>query len=53
MPPFSVPPFSINIEGVTEDFMYMIERLGTAIIIIPIIAILEDVAIAKAFGEED
>ena len=33
------------------DFGGMIGQLGSAIIIIPLIAILESVAIAKAFGE--
>ena len=33
------------------DFAGMLKELGSALIIIPLIAILENVAIAKAFGE--
>ena len=55
VPPFEVPPFSIP-ENATDEgpeheinFSGMLSELGSAIIIIPIIAILESIAIAKAF----
>ena len=55
VPPFKVPPFSIP-ENATDEgpeheinFSGMLSELGSAIIIIPIIAILESIAIAKAF----
>ena len=38
-------------EGHELDFGDMLAKLNSAIIIIPIIAILENVAIAKAFGK--
>jgi len=34
-----------------EDFVGMVKTLGPAIIIIPLIAVLENMAIAKAFGK--
>ena len=34
-----------------EDFVGMVKTLGPAIIIIPFIAVLENMAIAKAFGK--
>jgi len=54
-PPFSIPASNSSINGTSSDqesvsFTEMAGKLGSAIIIIPIIAILESVAIAKAFA---
>ena len=49
LPPFSAPPFSISNNETVTSFGGMVSQLGSAIIIIPLIAILESVAIAKAF----
>ena len=50
LPPFQPPPFSTNdTTGHVTDFKGMISELGSAIAIIPLLAILENVAIAKAF----
>jgi sodium-independent sulfate anion transporter 11 len=57
LPSFELPPFSIN-KTDTEDgnstvllsFPEICSDLGAAIGLIPLIAILEQVAIAKAFG---
>ena len=65
LPDFQAPPFSLELDLTHEfdngtisnsemkyfGFGDMISTLGAAIIIIPVIAILESVAIAKAFGE--
>ena len=51
LPDFKPPPFSISINSTTTEFGEMVSQLGSAIIIIPLIAILESVAIAKAFGK--
>ena len=59
LPAFQPPPFSIEVNITKEsglweikDFGFgdMVSTLGAAIVIIPVIAILESVAIAKAFG---
>ena len=61
LPAFQPPPFSVAASNITDShgdllapvdvgFQDMVATLGPAIIIIPIIAILESVAIAKAFG---
>jgi len=54
LPPFQLPPFStIEMNNGTETtigFGEMASQLGSAIIVIPLIAILESVAIAKAFA---
>ncbi|XP_071743295.1 sodium-independent sulfate anion transporter isoform X2 [Lepeophtheirus salmonis] len=49
LPPFGPPPFSTNSTSHGED-KNMVATLGSAIIIIPLIAILENIAIAKAFA---
>ena len=54
IPPFGLPPFSINQTigntTVVMGFSDICLELGAAIGLIPLIAILEQVAIAKAFG---
>lgn len=51
IPTFSLPPFSTQIGNKTYDLGEMVTELGTGYIIIPIIAVLANVAIAKAFGK--
>ena len=60
MPSFLPPPFSVAAnssilatyhEGESVPLTVMISRLGSGILVVPIIAILDAVAIAKAFGE--
>ena len=51
---FQVPPFSVKNETtgeVIEEFGDMLSNLGAAIIILPLMAVLENIAIAKAFGK--
>jgi len=50
LPPFQPPPFSTEEGGSYKNFGDMVSQLGSAIIVIPLIAILESVAIAKAFA---
>ena len=64
LPALRPPPFSVELNVTIEHgehgagwelkyvgFSDMIATLGAAVVIIPVIAILESVAIAKAFGE--
>ena len=53
LPPFQPPPFSLNDTetGNVTSFGGMISELGSAIAIIPLLGILENVAIAKSFGK--
>ena len=53
IPKFQLPPFSVkNTEtGEVTDFAGMISELGSAVIILPLMAVLENIAIAKAFGK--
>ena len=52
IPKFKIPPFSVNNTNTGEitDFGGMISKLGSAVIILPLMAVLENIAIAKAFG---
>lgn len=51
-PPIGLPAFSTTtISNVTLDFADMTQVLGTSLLSIPMIAILEIVAVGKAFGE--
>ncbi|XP_025074802.1 sodium-independent sulfate anion transporter, partial [Pogonomyrmex barbatus] len=52
LPSFGLPPFSTQINNQTFTFTQMCSELGTSIILIPIIAVLGNVAIAKAFVTE-
>lgn len=49
-PPIKPPPFSSTFDNSTYSFVDMCSHLGSGIIVVPIIAVLANVAIAKAFG---
>ncbi len=43
--------YNVHAYFIAEDFVGMVKTLGPAVIIIPLIAVLENMAIAKAFGK--
>lgn len=52
LPPFQLPPFStVTKNGTDLDFADMVNTLGSSIIAIPIVSILDTVAIANAFSK--
>lgn len=51
LPSVDLPPFSTSINNRTIEFNEMFTDLGSSIILVPIIAVLGNVAIAKAFGK--
>ncbi|XP_058812091.1 sodium-independent sulfate anion transporter-like isoform X2 [Topomyia yanbarensis] len=51
LPPIQLPPFSTIVNNQTYAFADMVSELGTSVIALPMIAILECVAIAKAFSK--
>ncbi|XP_055632189.1 sodium-independent sulfate anion transporter-like [Toxorhynchites rutilus septentrionalis] len=51
LPPFIVPPFSITNNGTYYAFSDMISVMGTSIITIPLVSILEIISIGKAFSK--
>ncbi|XP_011311052.1 sodium-independent sulfate anion transporter [Fopius arisanus] len=50
LPPFSLPPFSTTTNDKQLNFLEMCSELGPAIFLVPIIGVLGNVAIAKAFA---
>ncbi|KAG7189458.1 hypothetical protein KM043_017154 [Ampulex compressa] len=52
LPPFGPPPFSVTSGNRTYYFTDLIKELESSIISVPLIAILESIAIAKAFAKK-
>lgn len=52
LPSFGLPPFSTQVNNQTFTFTQMCSELGASIVLVPIIAVLGNVAIAKAFVNE-
>jgi len=50
LPPLKLPPFGTEINGTAVSFINMCWDLGSSIVLVPVIAVLGNVAIAKAFG---
>lgn len=50
LPPLKFPPFGTVLNGKSISFIDMCRDLGSSIILVPVIAVLGNVAIAKAFG---
>lgn len=51
IPSFEVPPFSMQFRNETMGFVEMCSELGTGIVVIPLVAVLANIAIAKSFCE--
>lgn len=49
LPPFKIPPFHTEINGTYIAFEDMVEDLGASLVSIPLIAVLETIAVAKSF----
>lgn len=49
LPEMKVPPFELTINNETLAFVDIIKYIGSSVIAIPLISILESVAVAKAF----
>lgn len=47
----NIPPFAFEHKNQTYVFTDIVRELGSGIIVVPIVAILANVAIAKAFGK--
>ncbi|CAK1547239.1 unnamed protein product [Leptosia nina] len=50
LPPLSLPPFGTVVDGKHVTFWEMCAELGSSIVLVPIIGVLGNVAIAKAFA---
>ncbi|XP_070490563.1 sodium-independent sulfate anion transporter-like isoform X2 [Chironomus tepperi] len=51
LPAFKVPPLSTELNGTDYTFMAMFNALGLSLITLPLVSILESVAIAKSFSK--
>lgn len=51
LPEFEPPPFQTEVGNNTYNFVEMSSTLGPAIIIVPLLSILENIALAKVFGK--
>lgn len=48
--PAGLPPLSLSFPTDQKELVDMIEELGGGVVLVPLVAILGNVAIAKAFG---
>lgn len=53
LPLFQPPPFETQVENKTYNAIEMVSTLGTAIFVVPLFGILENIALAKAFGKSE
>jgi sodium-independent sulfate anion transporter 11 len=51
LPEASWPPFSTVVDGETVGLGQMVYALGSGVFVLPLVSVLENVAIAKAFGK--
>jgi len=51
MPTVQIPPFGFTNGNTTVTFVEMLSNLGSGLIVIPLISLMEDIAICKAFGK--
>lgn len=51
LPRLAPPPFSASLDNSTVTFVDMVQTLGSAVIMMPIVMVLANIAIAKAFSE--
>lgn len=49
IPSFQWPPFSMEYQNTTVGFVDMCRELGSGIVVIPLVAVLANIAIAKSF----
>lgn len=51
MPTVQAPPFGFTKDNTTVTFIEMLGNLGSGIVVIPLISLMEDIAVCKAFGK--
>lgn len=49
LPEIKIPPLHMQINGKSHNFIELISHIGTTVIALPLISILESIAVAKAF----
>lgn len=51
LPSVLIPPFGFTKGNETTSFVDMVSAMGSGVIVVPLIALLENIAICKAFGK--
>jgi sodium-independent sulfate anion transporter 11 len=52
LPAFGLPQFSVTYDnGTTTEFFEMVSKIGSGVIVLPIIGLIETISICKTFGK--
>lgn len=51
LPEFKAPPFESRVGNETYNFIDMASKLGSGILVVPLLSILENISLAKFFGK--
>ncbi|XP_064439692.1 sodium-independent sulfate anion transporter isoform X6 [Mirounga angustirostris] len=50
LPPVRIPPFSVTTANGTVSFTEMVQDMGAGLAVVPLVGLLESIAVAKSFG---
>ncbi|XP_060027827.1 sodium-independent sulfate anion transporter isoform X4 [Erinaceus europaeus] len=53
LPPMRVPPFSVPTANGTISFSEMVQGMGTGLAVVPLMGLLESIAVAKSFASQN
>ncbi|XP_058140829.1 sodium-independent sulfate anion transporter isoform X2 [Dasypus novemcinctus] len=53
LPPVRTPPFSVTTANGTVSFTEMVQDMGTGLAVVPLMGLLESIAVAKAFASQN
>ncbi|KAM5151342.1 sodium-independent sulfate anion transporter isoform 2-T3 [Callospermophilus lateralis] len=53
LPPVQTPPFSLTTANGTTSFAEMVQDMGTGLAVVPLVGLLESIAVAKAFASQN
>ncbi|XP_053423839.1 sodium-independent sulfate anion transporter isoform X2 [Nycticebus coucang] len=53
LPPVRAPPFSVTTTNGTVSFTEMVQDMGAGLAVVPLMGLLESIAVAKAFASEN
>ncbi|KAM6164699.1 sodium-independent sulfate anion transporter [Rhynchocyon petersi] len=53
LPPIRLPPFSVTTANQTVSFTEMVQDIGAGLAVVPLMGLLESIAVAKAFASQN
>ncbi|XP_075418435.1 sodium-independent sulfate anion transporter [Tenrec ecaudatus] len=53
LPPVRIPPFSVTTANGTTSFAEMVQDMGAGLVVVPLMGLLESIAVAKAFASQN